>query len=92
MANDIAGSPWVLDTPNASVILWRSRVNIEHVEFVSYASQGSVVELRDINGRTIWLASGANDLTEVRSGKIGWVDGLVLAQCENGGKVLVYVK
>jgi hypothetical protein len=92
VANDISARPWKIDTANANVIIWPSWMDIEHIEFSGYSTQGSVAQLVDRNGRIVWTATGTSDLQQVRSGKVGHVNGLICTACENGGVILVYVK
>lgn len=87
MANWLSTRQWILDTPvafgNPGAIIWDSNVFVKQIEFMNYASQGNVCLLMDKNGQTIWFATGASDLSPVRLGDIGWVDGMVLHQLDN---------
>lgn len=89
MANDVSSTPMVLDTPGATV-LWPAQLNVEHFEFVNYAAQGNQVVIQGIDGKIKWSVTGAADLQEVRSGKVKWINGLVLSTL-SAGKVLVYL-
>lgn len=91
MANDITSNPWILDTPNPGVMLLSSKVFIEHCEWAGYTETNHVAELQDINGKSVWLATAAQDLEEVRSAKIGAVNGLQVAQL-GSGKIRVYMR
>ncbi len=92
MANDIAGRPWVLDTATPGVPIWRSWMTIDHFEYVGYAAQGNICLIRDQNGRVVWEGLGASDLSEVRSGKVEHVNGLIPDTIEGGGICIVYVR
>lgn len=87
MANSLSTRQWLLDTPtpfgSPGAILWDSNVFIKQIEFMNYAAQGNICLLMDKNGQTIWLATGASDLSPVRLGDIGWVDGIVLDTLDN---------
>lgn len=91
MANDVAGRPWKLDTPSSSVVLWEGWIKTAHFEWSGYSAQGQVCILKDQNGRIVWAPTGAFDLSEVRSGKVSWIDGLILDTLD-AGTVLVYVE
>lgn len=96
MANDLSSRQWRLDTPvpfgTPAAILWRSNVFVEHFEFTGYAAQGNLAIVKDQNGKIVWQASGAADLSEVRSVKVGWVNGMVLDTCQGNGIVIAYIK
>jgi len=87
--NDISANPMVLDTPGATV-LWPYSMKVEHYEFVNYAAQGNQAIIQGFDGKIKWSVTGTSDLQEVRSAKVGWVNGLVLSTL-SAGKVLVYI-
>ena len=95
MANDLSPRQWRLDTPlafgNAGAVLWKGNIYIKQVEFSTYAAQGNKCILKDQNGKTVWSATGAADLSPVRLGDIGWANGLVLDTLD-AGLCVVYVK
>jgi hypothetical protein len=91
MANDLTSNPWVIDTASASV-LCQTNVAVEHFEFAGYSAQGSQCIVQDRSGKTVWAATGAADLEEVRSGKVGWIQGLKIPTLENGGVLRVYIR
>jgi hypothetical protein len=95
MANDLSTRQWRLDTPlafgNPGAVLWKGNCYIKQVEFSTYAAQGNPVILKDQTGRVVWSATGGADLSPVRLGDIGWVNGLVLDTLTSG-LVVVYIK
>jgi len=95
MPNDVGSRQWRLDTPIAfgqpGALLWQGNACIEHFEFSGYTSQGQLAIIKDSTGRIVWQASGAADLEEVRSGKIGWVNGVVLDTLQDG-LVIAYIR
>lgn len=91
MANDLSSRQWRLDTPSPGTVLWRGNIYIKQVEFSNYAAQGNQAILKDANGKTVWSATGEGDLSPVRLGDIGWVNGLILDTL-TAGLVTVYVK
>jgi hypothetical protein len=96
MANDLSSRQWHLDTPlafgNAGAVLWTGNCYIKQVEFSNYAAQGNQAILKDQKGKVVWSATGEADLSPVRLGDIGWVNGLVLDTLQGAGLVTVYVK
>lgn len=92
MANDISGRPWVLDTATPGSPIWNSEVKIAHMEFSGYAAPLSLAVIRDKNGKLVWQAEGAADLTPIKGFKVGWVNGLIPDTIENGGVVIVYIE
>jgi hypothetical protein len=92
--NNIGPRQWRLDTPiafgqpNAVIANWNIKVN--HFQFSGYAAQGNRAILKDQNGNIIETFTGAADLSEVRSAKIGVVNGLILDTLD-AGAVYVYL-
>lgn len=88
MANDLSARQWRLDTPlafgNAAAVLWRANIYVKQIEFSNYAAPGNQAILKDQNGKIIWSATGAADLSPIRVGDIGWVNGLVLDTLASG--------
>ena len=90
MANQLAGNPWILDGSSLSTVLISTWIKVEHFEYSGYTA-GGVAILADRNGNIVWKAGGATDLQEVRSGKVGWINGLQnLSVAQNGGIITVY--
>lgn len=96
MANDLSSRQWRLDTPRAfgtaGAVLWPANLYIKQIEFSQYAAQGNQAIIKDQTGKVVWSATGAADLSPVRLGDIGWVNGLVLDTLQGAGLVVVYVK
>ncbi len=92
MANQLAGNPWILDGSSLSTVLISTWMQVEHFEFSGYTA-GASVKLADRNGNVVWAATAASDLEEVRSAKVGWINGLQnLSSAQNGGTILVYFR
>ena len=91
MANLLHDNPWTLDTPGAAV-LWSTYAKLRHIEWAGFAA-GNTVVLQDKNGNEIWkaVAPATVSESEVRSGNIGWVNGLILNTL-GGGTLKVYVE
>jgi len=88
MANVITGRQWKIDTAGT---IWVGNAKIEQIEFTNYAADTDVFVVTDIAGRIVWEGNGAADLSPVRSGKIGWVDGLKVTTLTTGAILLVYI-
>lgn len=94
--NDLSSRQWRLDTPTpfgtAGFLLWPGNVFVKQAEFEDYAAQGNTAILKDRNGKIVWQPTGAGDLSPVRLGDIGWVEGLGLDTLTGGGMVVLYIK
>lgn len=97
MANQLSSNPWILDTTSDTTILWNHPLQHVQVEYYDYTNETDSVELQDKNGHTIWRGKGLNTLATVRSGRVGWVEGLKLPTTNSdgggnmlSGKVIVY--
>lgn len=94
MANDIAARQWLLDTASATP-LYTSTIFVEQFEFVGFVNDTDTCVLKDQTGRIVWQGNGSADLSPVRSGKIGAVNGLILSTLDNAGagaRVIVYTR
>jgi hypothetical protein len=96
MANDLASRQWRLDTPTPfstgpSSILWQSNVFVENIDFTGYAAQTDQCIIKDRTGRTVWSGTGSTTLAPIRTGRIGWVNGLVLDTLSSG-LCVVFIK
>lgn len=77
MANQLATNPWLIDTPSASALYTHLLHNCQF-EYIGYSSASSFVEVQDQNEHVIARLKGAADLQTVRSGKVGWVEGMLV--------------
>lgn len=59
-------------------------IKVEHFEWSGYANATDVIILKDQNGKVVWKAGGTTDKQEVRSGKVGWIDGLIVDTLPSG--------
>ncbi len=98
MANQWATRQWFLDTPYsiASITgphIAKSDVLIENIEYNGYTTATNPVVFVDKNNNIVWQCTGATDLSTIRSGKIGWSDGLFMITKGDGtGVCQVYLK
>lgn len=91
MANNLTGNPWKLDGSSMTTVLFPGWIKVRHFEFAAYAAATDTVSLGDRTGRVVWNASGTTDKQEVRSGTVGWINGLQELTHTNG-TVLVYIE
>lgn len=90
MANRLTENPFVIDTAGAAAI-FKTNIQVEYFEFVGYNLDTDNVIVQDGAGNLIWQENGASDLRNVRSGRIGWVQGLTVPTL-SAGKLLVFFR
>lgn len=96
MAADNSSNPWTVsaaDVAAGPVVLWAGQAHILQVEFQAYTSDTDECTVNQTNGKILWYTNGAADLQTLRSGGIGWTNGVVIPQ--NGitnGSVRIYHK
>lgn len=90
MANVLTANPWVVDTASATPI-FTTYAKIRHIEFADYTNDTDTCLVTDQNGVRIFSGNGASDLQTVRSGNIGWVNGVIVSQISGTGKVYIYI-
>ena len=92
MANILTSNPWILDGSSLTTVLVKTWIEVEHFEFSGYTgTTTAAATIADKNGKIVWQATGASDGEEVRSAKVGWIEGLQ-ELTHTSGKVLVYIK
>jgi hypothetical protein len=90
MANDISARQWKLDTPAATVIAnWN--IKVKQFEFFDFNGNADLVKITDQNGKIVWDGHGSADGAPVRSGTVGWVNGLIMPVLTSG-KLMVYTE
>jgi hypothetical protein len=89
VANDLTSNPWVVDTASATVI-FKHNIKVRHMEYSLYGAQPNQCIVKDQTGKVVWSATGAADLSEVRSGNIGWINGLAVPTLDGGGILRLY--
>lgn len=90
MANQTASFPWIIDTAGAG-FLCTQMVKIRELVFLP-ALDADTVTVQDVNGRLVWLGNGSADLEPVRSGHLGWVQGLAVTALSANTKLLIYLE
>jgi hypothetical protein len=95
MANDVASRQWRLDTPvpfgQPGAAIWKANLFVENIDFSGYAAQADQCIVKDQTGRIVWSGTGSTTLAPVRTGRIGWVNGLVLDTLSSG-LCVVFIK
>ncbi len=94
MSNQLGTRQWNLDTPlafgNPGAVLANWNLKVAHFEWTGYAAAATCV-LKDQNGFVVWSPTATSDEQEVRSMKVGWVNGLCLDTLTSG-RVTVYLE
>jgi hypothetical protein len=88
VANDVSSRQWFVDTLG---VIWTGNAKIIGIDFTNYAADADTCALTDINGKPVWSVNGKADLSPVKSGNIGWVNGLILTNL-SAGNLIVYIK
>jgi hypothetical protein len=81
MAADNTSNPWTVaaaDVAAGPVILWAGQAHIYQVEFQAYAGDTDECTINQTNGKIFWYGNGAADRQTVRSGGVGWANGIVI--------------
>lgn len=90
MANHLAQNPMSIDTPSPNPIV-TGAYKIRHIEFVGFAANTDSAIVENGNGRVIteMLGASAGGDGVVRTGNIGWVDGIIVPTL-TAGVVLIF--
>lgn len=90
MANKLTQNPMNIDTPSPNAIV-TGAYKIRHIEFVGYTADTDQAIVTNLNGVIITELIGASAGGDgvVRSGNIGWVDGIIIPTL-TAGIVLVF--
>lgn len=91
MANVLTGRQLKIDTPSAAVI-FQGELNIREIEFTQYSADADEFSITDRNGRIVWEGNGKSDLSPIRSGSVGWTEGLIVPTLTAGSELLIYLK
>jgi len=91
MAIQATGRVIVVPSADAGTTpIFTHMVKVEHIEFINYTADTDTCTVLDGTDRKVWEGNGASDLRAVRSGKIGWVDGIKVTAC-SAGEVRIYL-
>lgn len=89
---DIGTRQWTLTSADVSATpIFKGQVAVVQVEFFGYNAETDVCIIQDRNGKVKWQGDGASDKQTVRSGELGWIEGLILNRCDSG-TVLIYIR
>lgn len=79
MTAQLINNPWTFNPgdPSAAIVALM-RMKIVQVEYVGYTSASDTVEIQNQLGQIVWAGDGKTDLDTVRSGRIGWINGLLV--------------
>lgn len=89
MANNLTQNPMYIDTPSAVPIILTA-YKLKHIEFVGYANYSDKAIVTNLLGHTLAELTSAADLQEVRTGNIGWVDGIVVPTLTSGAVLIFF--
>jgi hypothetical protein len=86
----LAANPWKVTSADAlPLIITKGSVKLRHIEFSNYAVIGDLAVVQDRFGNDITRLKGTTDIQEVRTGNIGYVDGVTILSI-SAGEVLIY--
>lgn len=90
MANKLAQNPMNIDTPSPNPIV-QTEYKIRHIEFVGFAADTDSAIVTNKYGQIIteMLGATAGGDGVVRTGNIGWVDGIIVPTLTSG-MVLIF--
>jgi hypothetical protein len=96
---DQTSNPWVVtaaDVAAGPVTVWplTGKVHIYQIEFEQYTNASDTATVNQANGKSFAFLHGAGDLQTVRTGNVGWADGIVVPQAgiTATGTVRIYHK
>lgn len=96
---DITSNPWVVtaaDVAAGPITLWPvgAKAHIFQVEFEQYLNATDSATIKQANGKDFAYLHAAADLTTVRTGNVGWADGILIPQAgiTTSGTVRIYRK
>lgn len=88
MAAQLINNPLIFNPADTSAsIVFTNRMKIIQVEFAGYVDAANSCEIQNQLGQTVWYGDGKTDLDTVRSGRIGWINGLIVPANTTAGNV-----
>ncbi len=78
MAQQINNPLSYVSTDADGSVRFTNRMKIVQVEYIAYTGATDACEIQNQLGQTVWFGDGKADLDTVRSGRIGWINGLVI--------------
>lgn len=91
MSNKLAQNPMYIDTPGAAVLI-ATKYKVKHIEFVGFAANTDSCIVQDQLGNIITEMSGASVGGDgvVRTGNIGWVNGIKVPTLTAGACLIFF--
>lgn len=91
MANDLTGNPYVIDNNNTNSANCVSGMKrIYSIEWHNYTNNTSRCIVLDGKNRTLFNSIGKADLTPIKGGAEGWVDGIKVDTLSSGVLLIYY--
>ncbi len=90
MGNNLTGNPLVIDSANAANVV-TGQFRIYSIEWHNYANNAAQAIVTDGLARELFNSYGKADLTPIKGGAEGWVNGIAVPTLTNG-KLLIYFK
>jgi hypothetical protein len=81
----------VLSTDTFPLTLVYYPCKVIQFEFQGYGAGTDEVTITDRNGVILWDTQGETDLSNERSGRVGWTNGLIVTQL-TAGRLLIYLE
>lgn len=75
--NQLASNPWII-TSTSDTPMFQGNMPHVQIEYVDYDNSAHVAEVQDRNGRTIAYLKGDTDFKTVRTGRMGWMYGVMV--------------
>jgi hypothetical protein len=86
VSNKLSSNPLNIDTPSSTVPIVKTAYKIKHIEFVGFAADTDSCIVTDVKGNIIteMLGASAGGDGVVRTGNVGWVDGIMVTTLTSG--------
>jgi len=81
----------ILSTDTLPLTLVEYPIKVVQFEFQGYGAGTDSVTVTDRNGVIVWQTTGESDLSNERSGRVGWCNGLIVTQLTSG-RLIIYTE
>jgi len=71
-------------------VFYKPNIRVKEIEFSGYAADTDTFEILDRDGTLVWSGNGKADLSPVRSGDVGWVNGMEISDL-TAGTIFVFI-
>ena len=76
---------WKVDAADVPTTdMYKPNVRVKEIEFTGYAADTDTFAVVDRDGTLVWSGNGKSDLSPVRSGDLGWANGLDVSILDSG--------